>query len=164
MPSDSFGLKFHHMGLALKKEDKALIFLDGLGYDPSRPVYDPEQKVNLRLCTAENKPSVELITPGTEPGPLDNILKKYNELIYHTCYETENLGDSLDAIEKQGLRILPVSPPKPAILFGGRLVSFYTIMGFGLIEILELGKESLPSSYSCLSSPEGLNMNKLFPI
>lgn len=134
---NAFGLTFHHMGLALKKEDSALTFLAGLGYDEGTRVFDPEQKVNLRLCTADGKPAVELITQGDEPSPLDNILKKYNELIYHTCYETQDLEKSLAAIEASGLRVIPVSPPKPAILFGGRHVSFYTVMGFGLIEILE---------------------------
>ncbi|NCO02891.1 MAG: VOC family protein [Alphaproteobacteria bacterium] len=134
---NEFGLTFHHMGLALKKEEEALKFLTGLGYDEGMRFYDPEQKVNLRLCTAAKKPAVELITKGEEEGPLDNILKKYNELIYHTCYETDDLEKSLAAIEARELRVIPVSSPKPAILFGGRHVSFYTIMGFGLIEILE---------------------------
>jgi len=134
---NSFGLAFHHMGLALKKEDAALIFLKGLGYDEGTQVYDPEQCVNLRLCTAPDKPSVELVTKGAEESPLDNILKKYSELIYHTCYETKDIAASLNAMEKKGLRVLPVAARKPAILFGGRHVSFYTVMGFGLIEILE---------------------------
>ena len=83
---NQFGLTFHHMGLALKKEDEALKFLNGLGYEESERVYDPEQKVNLRICLAEGKPSVELVTKGEEESPLDNILKKYNELVYHTCF------------------------------------------------------------------------------
>ncbi|NQZ13242.1 MAG: VOC family protein [Alphaproteobacteria bacterium] len=135
---NKYGLTFHHMGLALKKEEEALKFLKGLGYDEGTSVYDPEQKVNLRICTAEGKPSVELVTKADgKEGPLENILKKYNELVYHTCYETQDLDASLEAMEKAGLRILPVVPRKPAILFGGRHVSFYTVMGFGLIEILE---------------------------
>lgn len=134
---NQFGLTFHHMGLALKKEDEALKFLEGLGYDTGTKTYDPEQKVHLRLCTATDKPAVELITKAEEGGPLENILKKYNELIYHTCYETENLEKSLESLESAGLRILPVSPPTPAILFSGRKVSFYNVVGFGLIEILE---------------------------
>lgn len=135
---NQFGLKFHHMGLALKKEDEALKFLSGLGYDEGTRVYDPEQKVNLRICTATGKPSVELVTKvAGEEGPLENILKKYSDLIYHTCYETQDLGLTLQALDKASLRVLPVSSRKPAILFGGRHVSFYTVMGFGLIEILE---------------------------
>ena len=132
-----FGLTFHHMGLALKKEDEALKFLSCLGYQQGEQVYDPEQKVHLRICSASNSPSVELVTPGGEDGPLTPIFKRYNELIYHTCYETDDLEKSLAFIEREEFRIIPVSPPKPAILFGGRKVSFYKIMGFGLIEILE---------------------------
>lgn len=134
---NQFGLTFHHMGLALKKEDEALKFLNGLGYKESERIYDPEQKVNLRICTAEGKPSIELVTKGEEASPLDNILKKYNELVYHTCYETENLGLTLQALDKAGLRVLPVSSRKPAVLFDGRHVSFYNVMGYGLVEILE---------------------------
>ena len=59
-----FGLTFHHMGLALKKEDEALKFLSCLGYQQGEQVYDPEQKVHLRICSASNSPSVELVTPG----------------------------------------------------------------------------------------------------
>ena len=125
------------MGLALRKEEEALKFLNGLGYDENEQMYDPEQKVYLRLCTAHNLPTVELVTGGKEEGPLTPILKRYNELIYHTCYETSDLEASLKTMEEDGLRIMPVSPPKPAILFNGRKVSFYTVMGFGLIEILE---------------------------
>jgi len=33
--------------------------------------------------------------------------------------------------------VLPVVEPKAAVLFNGRNVSFYKVMGFGLIELLE---------------------------
>ncbi len=126
------------MGLALRKEGETLKFLNGLGYTPSEKIYDPEQKVNLRICEQKNFPAIELVTAQDgEDGPLTGILKKHTELIYHTCFETQDLDKTLEAMESDGLRILPVSPAKPAILFGGRKVSFYTIMGYGLIEILE---------------------------
>ncbi len=126
------------MGLALRKEGEALKFLNGLGYTPSEKIYDPEQKVNLRICEQKNFPAIELVTAQDgEDGPLTGILKKHTELIYHTCFETQDLDKTLEAMESDGLRILPVSPAKPAILFGGRKVSFYTIVGYGLIEVLE---------------------------
>jgi len=43
---------------------------------------------------------------------------------------------SLAAIEAAGLELLPISEPAPAPLFGGREVSFYSIGGFGMIEII----------------------------
>lgn len=132
-----FGLIFHHMGLALKKEDEALKFLGGLGYEADEKCYDPEQKVYLRMCSAESRPNVELVTEGPEPGPISRLLKRYSELVYHTCYETDDLQKSLSAMEEAGIRVIEASPPKPAILFEGKMVSFYNIIGFGLIEVIE---------------------------
>lgn len=132
-----FGLKFHHLGLAVTDDSQAIRFLKGMGYDTGEKVYDPEQNVHLRMCAAADKPAVEMIMPGIGDGPLTPILKRYNELIYHTCYEVNELDASLRAIEDAGLRILPIAERKPAILFGGRQVSFYKIIGFGLIELLE---------------------------
>ena len=138
LDNNIFGLTFHHMGLAVKKKDTALIYTKGLGYTAGEEIYDPEQDAHLILCTQEGWPSIEIVTPGKqEDGPLGPIFKRYNELMYHTCYETQDLDKTLQAWEEQNLRILLVSEPKPAILFGGRKVSFYTIMGFGLVELLE---------------------------
>lgn len=139
---NEFDLIFHHIGLAVKKEDDALTFLKGIGYKPAEKIYDPEQKVNLQLCIHSYKPTIELVMPYTINGevqesPLTPILQRQSEMIYHTCYETQNLQKSLDNMEAKGLRVLPVSPPTPAVLFDERKVSFYTVMGFGLIEILE---------------------------
>ncbi len=132
-----FGLTFHHMGLALKKEDEALKFLAGMGYTAGEKRYDDKQKVFLRMCSAVGRPNVELVTEGPEKGPITAILKRYSELVYHTCYETNDLQKSLKAMDAAGLRVIETSPPTPAILFDGRLVSFYTVIGFGVIEILE---------------------------
>lgn len=133
----NFGLKFHHLGLAVADDGDAIRFLQGMGYHTGEKIYDPEQNVHLRMCTSADKPDAEMIMPGIGEGPLTPILKRYNELIYHTCYEVDDLGTSLQAIEDAGLRILTIAEPKPAILFGGRKVSFYKIIDFGLIELLE---------------------------
>lgn len=134
---NEFGLNFHHYGLAVQKDTEALIMLEGLGYINGENIYDPEQDVHVRLCTHPNMPTVEIVSKGKEDGPLKNILKRGNEMLYHSCYETENLEITLRSISNKGLRALPVSPRKKAILFGGKFVSFYYILGFGLIEILE---------------------------
>ncbi len=132
-----FGLSFHHLGLALQDDIQAITFLRGMGYNIGEKIFDPEQNVHLRFCESEDKPATELILPGIGKGPLDSVLKRYNEIIYHTCYETNDLEQSLSAIKGAGLRVLPISEAKPAILFGHRKVSFYKVMGFCPIEILE---------------------------
>lgn len=131
------GLAFHHHGLALRSDADALIFLGALGYRAGEQVYDPVQDVRLRLCHHEAMPTVEIVMPGDRPGPLSGILSRHEQLLYHSCYEVADRGQAIATFEDMGLRVIDVLPPTPAILFGGRLVSFHTVMGYGLIELLD---------------------------
>lgn len=134
---NSFGLTFHHLGLAVRDPAMAKTFALGLGYTVSDAVLDPLQNVHLRMCEAPGMPSIEIISPTGTPGPLDPILKDVPAMLYHTCYESSDIAASLDAIRAVGLRAIPVSQGRPAVLFGGAPVSFYNVMGVGLIEIIE---------------------------
>jgi methylmalonyl-CoA/ethylmalonyl-CoA epimerase len=132
-----FGLTFHHLALAVRDPKAASGFLSGLGYSESESVFDPAQGVRLAMCSASEHPQIELVSPAEMPGPIDNILKRDAERIYHLCYTSEDATASVAAMRDAGLRVMQVAPQKPAILFGGDLVSFYYVRGFGLIEILQ---------------------------
>jgi hypothetical protein len=135
---NEFGLTFHHLGLAVRKPDDARRMLRGLGYRLDETVFDAEQNVNAIMCTHDTMPAVEIIYPGVGKGPVDGLVARHaNGIVYHLCYATANLGDTLARISKTKLRLLCVSPPKPAVLFGGRPVSFYAASGMGLLEIIE---------------------------
>lgn len=134
---EKYSLKFHHLGLAATNPDTAKSFLRGLGYNIGETVFDPLQGVNLTMCTSSGNPSVEVISPISEESSLNTIFNKYNELIYHICYSSENINKSLQAIRNDGNRVICISNPKPALLFNNNKVSFYIISGFGMIEILE---------------------------
>jgi len=133
---DKYGLHFHHLGLATKKCDKAIIFLKGLGYSVSEPVYDSIQNVNLIMCSNPSLPDIEIIYPAQTSGHLDTILKDNSEQFYHICYTSGNVSDSLEKIRAEN-RIITISERKPAVLFSNKYVSFYLVAGFGIIEILE---------------------------
>ena len=132
-----FGLTFHHLGLAAKDEDKALSFLKGLGYKVGERVFDPEQNVNVAMCAAPEMPDVEVISQGEGETPVDDILQRHDDLIYHVCFVAGDVDDALASMEAEGFRVICVSPPKKAALFNGRKVSFYQVAGFGLIEIID---------------------------
>lgn len=134
---ESFGLVFDHFGLATRDANKTLAFMRGLGYRTPATVHDPLQRVNLVLCGHATMPAVEVIFAAGEAGPVDAILAQQPQSIYHLCFRSRDLAATLDAIRAGGFRVLPVSPPKPAVLFGGRPVSFHMVRGFGLIEVIE---------------------------
>lgn len=137
--ANKYGLSFHHLGLAVAKSEPALMFLQGLGYNAGSVVFDPLQDVNLQMCEHPVMPVVEVICPGKGSGPLNALLTRSRQgLVYHVGYRTADLAASLSALEAQpGLRVICVSPPKPAVLFNGEPVSFYVIAGMGMIELIE---------------------------
>lgn len=133
----ALNLTFHHLGLAVKTPQAAETFLGALGYRMGKAVYDPLQGVNLRICAHDTMPDVELIWPeGEQPSPITNMLKKRDGLIYHMCYGADDAAGALAAMEKLGLRAIPLGEPKPAVLFDGLLVSFYHVDRLGIIEII----------------------------
>ena len=131
-------LAFHHFGLAVRRPEEAATFLAMLGYRLGEPHFDPNQNCHLILGTHDTQPAVEIIYPGRDEGPIDKWVERHaTGIIYHLCYATKNLEATLAQWEASGLRVVCVSPPKPAVLFEGRMVSFYNVVGMGLVEILE---------------------------
>ena len=134
---NKYGLKFHHIGLAVKNPNKTIIFTKNLGYEIADEVYDNLQRVYLRMCFHSEMPNIEIIYSDIPDSPIEKILKYQKEKFYHICYTTNNLKLTIKTI-KEVNHLITVSYPKPAILFNNNPVSFYYISGFGIIEILEI--------------------------
>ena len=129
-------LAFHHFGLAVAAPEEAFATLAALGYRAGRQVFDPHQRVNLAMRHHPAMPDVEVIWPGPQPSPIDRMVKRMGPLVYHLCYTCPDPAAAIAGLEAAGLDTVLVSPPSPAPLFEGREVSFHTVSGFGLIELL----------------------------
>ena len=132
-------IAFHHLCVALNDFSKALKFYKNLGYKCTEPVVDPLQNVELVLCTSEFSPTIELVRPISEQSPVINYLKRSGEIVYHTCYEVDDIEKDVKEMFLNN-RAICVSRPKPAILFENRLAAFYYVNEVGLIEILQRNK------------------------
>lgn len=131
-------LRFHHFGLAARDAERASMFVRLSGYEIGDGVVDPLQRVVLRWCTKPDAPSIEIVSPGDAEGPLSAVLADSPASFYHLCYEIDcSASEALAAMRVGGLRVVTVVSPTPAILFGGRNVSFHIVQGFGLVELLE---------------------------
>ena len=129
-------IQFHHYGLALKSFDNAIPFYQNLGYKCGKEIIDLNQNVRAILCESNNLPSVELVKPLDHNSPLENYLKRNNEIIYHVCYEIDISKISITDLLINNNYLCAIDP-KPALLFNTRNVSFYYLKDVGLIEILE---------------------------
>lgn len=127
----------HHLGLAARRPESARKFARALGYSIGETVHDPLQSVDLAMCEHPAMPSLEIVTPGKAPGPLSAFLRSASELVYHLCYEVDEIDRAARKLADDVGSLRCVSERKPAVLFGGRLVAFYMIPGAGLVELLE---------------------------
>ena len=121
----------------MKRPHQAKAFVLGLNYRLGETVFDPQQNVFSLLCLHETEPAIEILWPGETKGPIDDLTRRNPPgIIYHLCYETGNLAGALAQLETDGNHVICISPPKTAPLFANRKVSFYNVIGIGLIEIL----------------------------
>lgn len=132
-----FGLTFDHFGLAVREPTAARVYLRGLGYEERNKVFDPLQQVNVAMFCHGTMPDVEVIWSGDGPSPIDRILKRNDSTVYHLCYASSDPQRSIAAMEAEGLQVMTVVDARPALLFGGDLVSFHYVGRFGLIELIQ---------------------------
>ena len=130
-------LVFHHLGLAVKQPEPAKKFVATMGYQLGEIIFDPGQNVNSILCTHATQPTVEILWPSGTKGPIGGLVSRHpTGIIYHVCYQTQNLPAALAWLEATGNQLVCISSPKIAPLFSNRQVSFYNVIGMGLVEIL----------------------------
>jgi hypothetical protein len=129
-------LSFHHLGLAVRAPKRARAFLEAIGYMVGETVRDDLQGVHLAMAEHRSMPRVEIVWPSETSGPLEAWLRSASELVYHVCYEVSDREAALATWRAVGSTIREVSPPKPAVLFAGRTVSFHLVAGIGLVELL----------------------------
>jgi methylmalonyl-CoA/ethylmalonyl-CoA epimerase len=100
-------------------------------------IHDPLQRVRVAFfkpVDARN-PVYELVEPAGHDSPISKFLKKAGGGLHHVCYEIDGLESGLEDAQRAGFAM--VSPPKPAVAFGGRRIAWICSKNRLLIEFLE---------------------------
>jgi len=123
-------MKFHHIGIACKNIDEEIANISKIHTitKQTEKVFDAQQNAELVLLTLADGTNMELIA-----GKQVETFVKKNITYYHICFEVDDILTEIDRLVAEGAFL--VSPPKPAVLFGNRLVAFLNV-SYGLIELL----------------------------
>lgn len=123
-------MKFHHIGIACKNIDDEIANISKIHTitKQTEKVFDAQQNVELVLLTLADGTNMELIA-----GKQVETFVKKNITYYHICFEVDGIHTEINRLMAEGAFL--ISPPKPAILFGNRLVAFLNV-SYGLIELL----------------------------
>jgi methylmalonyl-CoA/ethylmalonyl-CoA epimerase len=134
--------RFHHVGVAVRDIRTAAERFCGMcgAVVESEVFHDPQQKVRVQFLKLGDL-RIELIEPADAPSPLDSMLQRGVSL-YQVCLEVGDLDATLACLREA--RVVLLSPPKPAVAFGGRRVAFVMCQSL-VIELLECGQEKTGS-------------------
>jgi len=99
-------------------------------------IHDPLQRVRVAFFKPVDtrNPVYELVEPAGADSPVTNFLKRGGGL-HHVCYEIDDLQAGLGDAKSSGY--VMVSPPKPAVAFGGRRIAWICSKNRLLVELLE---------------------------
>ena len=99
-------------------------------------IHDPIQRVRVAFFSPIDgrNPVFELVEPACNVSPVSNFLKKGGGL-HHVCYEVDDLESGLRDARGAGLAV--VTPPRPAVAFGGRSIAWVCSQNRLLMELLE---------------------------
>ncbi|MCX7063004.1 MAG: VOC family protein [Proteobacteria bacterium] len=125
-------MQLHHIGIAVTTLEEGAQqvrqYYCGQISGETEPVHDPLQEADLQLFELNDGSRIELVAGR----PAQSMLGKGLNL-HHVCYQVQSVEKAIDEWYQRGA--LVVSPPKPAVLFGGRMVAF-VLTPLGLLEFL----------------------------
>jgi methylmalonyl-CoA/ethylmalonyl-CoA epimerase len=126
---------FHHLGIATRSIENCVSIYNKLGYNISDIKSEPSQNVKICFLSKEGGPLLELVEPQNSESPVSNIVKNSGTTPYHTCYQVENLQESLDELEELNFRVL-FEPLKSEAMEEG-LFCYLFSAEIGLIELYQ---------------------------
>lgn len=130
-------LQFHHIGLATRELAKDRRDHEFLGYRAEGELFlDPIQRIRGLFMTL-GPMRVELLEPLGADSPLESYLNRGIK-IYHECFTCPDINASVESLQSHRARL--VSPPQPAVAFGGRSIAFLLLPSQTLIELVEAPK------------------------
>lgn len=117
-------VEFDHVGLAVRSMPADL---------EKQKIFDPLQHVNVAFINI-NGLRVELVEPVGERSPVVNLLKK-NQSLYHLCFRTRNIPESLEKAKENGFHC--IAKPVEAVAFGNKNIVWLYSRQYGLVELVE---------------------------
>ena len=129
--------KVHHIGWIVKNIENSkriLEFLMGSETETGDTVADNDRLINISFMKSQGL-CYELIEPVSHDSPVMEILKREGPIMYHICFEVEDIDHYIEILIGKGMLLL--YPKKPAVAISNRNVAFLYEKSIGLIELLE---------------------------
>ncbi|OFX58344.1 MAG: methylmalonyl-CoA epimerase [Bacteroidetes bacterium GWA2_30_7] len=103
-----------HIGIAVKNLESAIMYYEKVF---GMKCYAIEEVTEQKVKTAFFKvgeTKIELLETTDPDGPIGKFIEKKGEGIHHIAFAVDNIQNSLNAIEKEGVTLIDKTPRKGA--------------------------------------------------
>jgi len=128
-------MKIDHIGIAVKSIEESSKLYKLLGLEISHIEVVKTQGVKTAFLKL-GESNIELLEPIDENSPVFKFLEKRGEGIHHIALSVENIGEKLEELKNNGVKLINNEPVKGA---HGKLVAFVHPKSAGgvLLELCE---------------------------
>ena len=102
--------RLHHIAIAVKDIEAALNdFAELFGLPRTEIVHVASQNVKATLIPIGDA-EIELIEPTDPQGGVAKFLERRGEGLHHICFQVEDVGQALKAVEARGMQLIDREP------------------------------------------------------
>jgi methylmalonyl-CoA/ethylmalonyl-CoA epimerase len=106
-------VKLHHVGIAVRNLEEALVAYRALGLEPAGREEVPGQGVKLAFLPA-GETRLELLEPLREDSAVGRFLESRGEGLHHICLEVDDIEAALARARAAGIRLVDEKPREGA--------------------------------------------------
>ncbi|MCR4591434.1 MAG: VOC family protein [Lachnospiraceae bacterium] len=129
-------MKVHHVGYLVKSIDDSREQFLQLGFTAeTEKEYDGIRDIFIQFFLNGDY-RVELVSPASDGSRFFPALKRFKNLPYHICYETDNMEESIRELSDRGFALSQTPENAPCI--NNKRVAFLQCPEMGIIELLEV--------------------------
>ncbi len=99
------GMKFDHVGVAVKSVDQMLAIYNQIGTFEIRQTEVAGQKAKIALLKAGDT-SVEFLEPTSEDSSLAKFIRERGEGLHHIAFEVDDIEKTTEELKAKGFRFI----------------------------------------------------------
>ncbi len=128
-------VSLHHVGYLVKNLEESKSAFEKMGLMTTKDkIFDPDRKVDICFL-GSGLQEIELVSPRKDSN-IYPLLKRYNNVPYHTCYIVKDMGEAINELAKKGFLLIE-APSRALAISEDARVAFLMNARIGIVELLQ---------------------------
>ena len=128
-------ISLHQVGYLVKNIEESKLAFEKMGLMITKDItFDSDRKVDICFMGSGSY-EIELVSPRNDSN-IYPLLKRYNNVPYHTCYIVKNICETINELTKKGFLLIE-EPSRALAISECARVAFLMNAKIGIVELLQ---------------------------